>query len=295
MKERLGSIYVLHNLMNEKEYVGQTIKEPEVRWAQHLNAAFKYCAQTPLYRAMRKNKRETGRLNFTAEVIWRCSESKLNAAEKRIVRWHKTFIDTGWGYNLTTGGGHFRMSKRAIRKLRRSLLKYYENPAARAYQSAKTFEANARDPTIIQRANAKKIGKKDSYYVRKKKSKAQLRRVYTDEQKAEYTARGRALWLGKKLSPAHCESISKSQRGTKRKPCPPEVRAKISAAQKGKIIPQWQRDQISKTLMGNIPWNKGKKLSPAHRAALSKGHMGKSWTAKQRLAREATAARKRAQ
>jgi len=36
------------------------------------------------------------------------------------------------------------------------------------------------------------------------------------------------------------------------------VRKKISDSQKGKIIPPEQRLQISQTLKGNIPWNKGK-------------------------------------
>lgn len=43
------------------------------------------------------------------------------------------------------------------------------------------------------------------------------------------------------------------------KPRSQETREKISKAQKGKVISQEHRNKISKSLMGNTPWNKGKK------------------------------------
>jgi group I intron endonuclease len=39
-----------------------------------------------------------------------------------------------------------------------------------------------------------------------------------------------------------------------------ETKRKISESQKGKIIPIEQRQQISKTLLGHIPWSKGRKM-----------------------------------
>ncbi len=115
MKERQGSVYVLHNLVDDKEYVGQTIKQPaSLRWDGHLYLAFVKKDRRPLYCAMRRDGLES----FTAEVIWVGPESKLNTAERRFIRQRKTFGDSGWGYNLTTGGDHFKLSKRSIRKMR---------------------------------------------------------------------------------------------------------------------------------------------------------------------------------
>ena len=117
MKERWGWIYVLHCLVNDKEYVGQTIqKYAEYRWDAHAYSAFVRMDRRPLYSAIRKYGLE----NFTAEVLWHGPESGLNAAERRFIRQRKTFIDGGWGYNLTTGGGVHQVSKRTICKLQQA-------------------------------------------------------------------------------------------------------------------------------------------------------------------------------
>ena len=126
-QERTGHIYVLHNLVNGKEYVGQTINKPECRWAGHIKTAFMCNDQRPLYRAIRKYSLK----NFTAQVIWSGPESKLNAAEKRFVRRRRTFIDTGWGYNLTTGGGQYRLSLQSRRKIAEASRRQFASKAAR--------------------------------------------------------------------------------------------------------------------------------------------------------------------
>jgi group I intron endonuclease len=114
MKERTSYVYELRCIVNDKGYVGQTVRKPEVRWTEHIEAAFKP-NRRPLHRAIKKYGVES----FTAEVLWQGPESKLNAAEKHFVRQRKTFIDTGWGYNCTTGGDTYRVSKTARRKMSR--------------------------------------------------------------------------------------------------------------------------------------------------------------------------------
>lgn len=276
MTERQGSIYVLCNVVNGKEYVGQTIKQPaSLRWDEHLYAAFVKNDRRPLYRAIRKSDRLYGDLrNFTAEVVWVGPESKLNTLERTTVRRRKTFIDWGMGYNLTTGGDYRKMSKRSINKLRESLKAHYANPEARDRQRRGTLAANVLDPLLSVRHAEVLRGRRDTRYTRIKKAAAQLNRVYTDDQRSAYADRASALHRGKKLSAAHCANISKAQRGKTRKPLSEAVRRKIGTAQIGKVIPQWQRDKISKTLLGNIPWNKGRKLSAEHCAKLSASHKG---------------------
>jgi group I intron endonuclease len=123
--ERVGWVYLLVNLLNGKEYVGQTVRGILNRFKDHVYAAFGKKCSTPLYRAMRRDGLE----NFAVYELWRGSESKLNAAEKRLIRQRKTFIDFGFGYNLTTGGGGFKMSaatRRAISRRQRKLFKLPE-------------------------------------------------------------------------------------------------------------------------------------------------------------------------
>ena len=128
-QERWGWVYVLTNLINGKEYVGQTVRGVLIRCDEHIKAALDKNNQKPLYRAIRKAYKKDGSLkNFTAEAIWYGPESKLNAAEIRFIRQRKTFIDWGAGYNLTTGGKQCRLSKQSILKLRRSLKRLYKNP-----------------------------------------------------------------------------------------------------------------------------------------------------------------------
>jgi hypothetical protein len=134
--ERQGEIYVLHNLDNDKEYVGQTIRGYLERLKGHMYAAFVGLSQKPLYRAMRKSKRIHGDLShFTIEVVWRGPESELNNAERRFIRLRKTFINLGLGYNLTTGGGQCKMSRRTILKMRKSNKIAQGKPEVRAAKS----------------------------------------------------------------------------------------------------------------------------------------------------------------
>jgi len=114
-KKRQGCIYYLKNLQSGKGYVGQhATSEVERRWNGHITAAARG-SRLAIHAAVRKYGVE----NFSAEVVWRGSTDQLNDKECFYIKKLGTFIDTGKGYNLTTGGGQFEMSqssKRAIAK-----------------------------------------------------------------------------------------------------------------------------------------------------------------------------------
>lgn len=91
----MGFIYIIKNFINNKVYIGQTSRNIEVRWKEHLRH---YVSQDqPLYKAMAKYGKE----NFYIQCIEECSNSILNEREKY---WINYFDSYNKGYNATLGG-----------------------------------------------------------------------------------------------------------------------------------------------------------------------------------------------
>lgn len=91
-------IYKITNKINNKVYIGKTIKTVESRWKQHcLDCKKERNSNRPLYRAMRKYGIE----NFNIEPIEECSKEVLSERE---MYWIKHFDTYKNGYNATTGG-----------------------------------------------------------------------------------------------------------------------------------------------------------------------------------------------
>jgi hypothetical protein len=164
---------------------------------------------------MRKNVRETGKLNFTGEVVWRGSESKLNAAEKRTVRQRKTFIDWGWGYNLTTGGDHFKLSKRSIRKIRKTLIQYYKDCPERCLEIGVQSSRRMADPVVIRNLSKSALRQWADSAARQAMSKKKLAQYRKDPTiRAKVSAAAKLQWA----SPtARAEKSKVSKQGWKRR------------------------------------------------------------------------------
>lgn len=121
----VGVIYLILNLANGKKYVGQTRYTALQRWTQHRG-----CARAgelhPLYRAIRRDGEDKFKVT-TLEVIRvrgvdeqdakRRRTKKLDAAEKKHIKLHNSFIDDGHGYNLTRGGCGGDMCEETKKKL----------------------------------------------------------------------------------------------------------------------------------------------------------------------------------
>lgn len=75
----MGYIYKITNKINNKVYVGQTIKTVEKRFNQHKNNSNKeYFSQIALYQAFNKYGIE----NFKVETLEECDNELLDEREK---------------------------------------------------------------------------------------------------------------------------------------------------------------------------------------------------------------------
>ena len=94
----MGYIYQIINKINNKRYIGQTVKPVEKRFAQHKNNYTKpYFSQLALYKAFNKYGIE----NFIFESIEEVDNEHLDEREKYWIKYYNSYYD---GYNSTIGG-----------------------------------------------------------------------------------------------------------------------------------------------------------------------------------------------
>ena len=98
----MGYIYKITNKINNKIYIGQTIKErPTDRFSQHRYAARHLESDSGisyLHRAMNVD----GVDNFSFEIIEQVDNDLLNEREKYWIKYYNCQVPNG--YNLTEGG-----------------------------------------------------------------------------------------------------------------------------------------------------------------------------------------------
>ena len=94
----MGYIYKITNLINQKVYIGQTVKTIQKRYTQHKNNSNKqYFSQIALYKAFNKYGIE----NFICEEIEEIPNNLLDEREKYWIEYYNSYFD---GYNSTLGG-----------------------------------------------------------------------------------------------------------------------------------------------------------------------------------------------
>lgn len=94
----MAYIYKITNKINQKSYIGKTIKTIEERFKEHIYDSKRRCEENrPLYSAMNKYGIE----NFTIETIEECSNEVASEREQFWIQAYATFKN---GYNATIGG-----------------------------------------------------------------------------------------------------------------------------------------------------------------------------------------------
>ena len=99
----MNTIYIITNKINNKQYIGSTIIEPQKRFKQHIyNSTHKNTHQYnyPLYQAMRKY----GIDNFNFEIILQkdCSEEEIRLIEKEYIIQYNSLCPNGYNQTLNT-------------------------------------------------------------------------------------------------------------------------------------------------------------------------------------------------
>ncbi len=102
----MGFIYKITNIVNNKCYIGQTIRPPFIRWYQHKYYSKKGVRyKSALYNAIQKYGLDC----FLFEVIEEVDNDLLNERERFFIALFNSFEQ---GYNNTTGGDGNKGCKR---------------------------------------------------------------------------------------------------------------------------------------------------------------------------------------
>lgn len=96
MVKEIGTIYMITNLINNKQYIGQTIRKPSVRFAEHLSVS-----QKSNYMAVHRAIKKYGSKNFQFSILEQCPQELLDEKETYYIKKYNTFNE---GYNSTLGG-----------------------------------------------------------------------------------------------------------------------------------------------------------------------------------------------
>lgn len=112
--EVYGIIYKITNLINNKSYIGQTVKEFNRRYSSGIEKSDNYY----LRKSIEKYGIENFKVNKMLDVAF--SKKELDAKEWSWIKIYKC-TDRNFGYNIREGGEHGKHSCETIEKLSKSL------------------------------------------------------------------------------------------------------------------------------------------------------------------------------
>ncbi len=244
-----GVIYKITNLMNGKIYIGKTtVGNFSLYIENHFKEALK--GKSPkkyFYNAIRKY----GRNNFKWEILGYCySEKELNETEMECIYFYRSFgadgnnYDNIYGYNMTMGGDGTKGIKRSeehiqllrkIKKNNKNMLnkKHTKETIKLMSESAKGRIVKESTKELLSKINTGNIPTEETC----RKLSISLKKAYAEGRRRKRTSADVTDETRKK------QSIAATGRKHK-----PESIEKMRISQKGKIISEQQRLDISNTL-----------------------------------------------
>jgi group I intron endonuclease len=110
-------VYLVTNLVNGKQYIGQTYRTIKRRWNEHVWDAYRGEASY-FHRAIKKH----GKDSFKTEILQTCtSKAELDKQEKFYINKLKTLKPKG--YNLALGGSSVMQGRKMSKKSREKMSK----------------------------------------------------------------------------------------------------------------------------------------------------------------------------
>ena len=148
-------IYKATNKVNNKSYIGQTIKPLEKRQSEHLRSSIKN-SNFAFHRAIRKYGKE----NFEWKILCECKDiDELNLLEEKYIKEYGTFGKSG--YNMNTGGGMSYGYKHTESSREKIGMRYYPTGSAHP-NTGKVLSEHTR--YLIKKNHAPCSGKDNAFY-----------------------------------------------------------------------------------------------------------------------------------
>lgn len=145
----MACVYIVRNNINNKVYIGKTIKTLNKRWTAHKTDRKLYL-QNPLYQDMNQHGFE----NFYAEILIEGSftDEQLSNLEKNYILRYNSITPNG--YNQSTGGDSaFTWSEECIQKRKSKKVTWGD-------KISKTMELKWQDPEYRERMSNAHKGKR---------------------------------------------------------------------------------------------------------------------------------------
>lgn len=136
----IGRIYLITNLWNGKQYVGQTRRSVARRWSQHLFNA-RSGSRSALHRAIAKYGRAAFSISEVAAVVGH-RQDLLTVERQVILQWGTVAPN---GYNLSEGGEGVDFDNAEIRASHRAAMRFDQAWRDNISASAKTRPIEVRN------------------------------------------------------------------------------------------------------------------------------------------------------
>jgi group I intron endonuclease len=190
-----GAIYQIHNIETGQAYIGQTTKNVEQRWKEHIYDAMGKGSRSKgsyLHQALKKH----GIKKFVIEMVRVCeNKEELDFWEKKLIEERHTLRP--FGYNVALGGTgvmHGRkMSAESREKISKTLLGHPGYVFEHSEEAKEKISAS-----LI--GNKRSVGRRHSEETKKKMSDAHLGKILSESTRKKITGRPRTVCTHEKAA-----------------------------------------------------------------------------------------------